>query len=160
MKRTKLHVFTVAALAGMMACGPLALAQDNSTPPPSPPAAPVPGDNGTPPPRPKRIGNQALQAMVEKLSLTPDQKDKVGEAMKVQRDKAIAARQDKTLSEEDKRAKMKEARQQFNETLKGILTSEQYTKFQEIQRNARPGGGAPPPPAAPATPAPPSGDKN
>ncbi len=110
-----------------------------------------------------------MQAALDKLDLTADQKEKAGAAMKTMRDKMMALRTDTTVAQEDKRAKAKEITDAFDTTLKGILTPEQWTKFAEERKNMRPpggrppggggggGAGAPPPPDAPK---PPDASKN
>ncbi|HEY2083994.1 MAG TPA: hypothetical protein VGI88_14525, partial [Verrucomicrobiae bacterium] len=46
----------------------------------------------------------------------------------------------RNADQEDRRAKMQSAREQFDKQMKEILTPEQYTKFQAMPR--RGGGGA------------------
>lgn len=129
------------ALGGLMACGPMARAQDNTTPPPSA----------------RRGRGPNFQAIFDKLDLTDDQKAKVKTVMSDMRDKMTALRDDTSLSREDRQTKMKDIREAADAKLKTILTPEQYTKFLDLRKqqmgNRRPpggGGGAggnPPPPA-------------
>lgn len=78
-----------------------------------------------------------LKKMSDELNLTSDQKSKLQEAFKAQREN----RQDlKDATPEERRAAMKEAREKMDAKLKEILTTEQYTKWQKIRDEIRPGG--------------------
>ena len=139
------------ALGGLMAYAPIAGAQDSTAPKP---ATPPPADGSTPPPRARRgaPGGQ-LQAILNKLDLTDDQKDKVKPIVKDQTEKLSALRADSSLSREDQRAKMKEITDATDVKLKAILTPEQFTKFQDLKKTmGRPGRPAPPAGAGDAAP--------
>lgn len=149
MKATKLNLIAAIALGGLMACGPVALAQDNATPPP-----PAGGDNAQPPPRANRRGG-GIQAMLAKLDLSDDQKTKVKPIVEDHNKQMRDLFQDSTLSREDRRDKMKTINDGTNAKLKDILTADQYTKYLDLQkqmmnrRRGGAGGGTPPPPAKP-----------
>jgi periplasmic protein CpxP/Spy len=142
MKRNKLGILAVLALGGLMACGPIARADDK----PTPPAAGTDAPAATP--RPPR--GRGLQPILDKLDLTADQKEKVKPILADVREKMSGLRD---LSQEDRQAKMKEVMTDADAKLKEILTADQFTKYQELRkqmgRNRGPGG---PAPAAPATP--------
>jgi periplasmic protein CpxP/Spy len=140
MKRNKLSILAVLALGGLMACGPIASAQDTNTPSTPPSANTPPGGRG-----------RRMQAMLDKLDLTPDQKEKVTAAMKEQRDKTTALRADTSIAADDRAPKMKEIRDEFNAKMKTILTPEQYTKFESMQGGRRNGAKAPDAPVAPGS---------
>src|SRR5882724_7967216 len=65
---------------------------------------------------------ERLDKMDEELKLTADQKPKVEAAMKDMGEKMRGLREDTNLSDEDKRAKFREAREAFNKKMKDILT--------------------------------------
>ena len=92
------------------------------------------------PERPERPGGgpgqrgDMLKKMAEELSLTDDQKAKLQEVFKAQREAM------KDLSPEERREKMKESREATNAKVKAILTAEQYAKWEKIRDERRPGG--------------------
>jgi Spy/CpxP family protein refolding chaperone len=75
-----------------------------------------------------------LKKMAEELGLSDEQKAKLGEAFKAQREAM------KDLSPEERREKMKESREAMNAKVKEILTAEQYAKWEKIRDERRPGG--------------------
>jgi hypothetical protein len=146
MKLNKILILA-AFVAGSLFTGGIAVqAQDATNTPPA----------GTPPGGPAarpRGGN--IQALIAQLNLTEDQKPKVKAVFDDQRQKLGDLRADTSLSQDDRRAKMKEIRDGVNTQLKGILTPDQFATWQKIA----PGHRRPtPPPAdssAPTTNAPP-----
>ena len=143
MKTSKL--IAIIALGGLAAFGTVAQAQDATN---TPPAGEHhrPGGPGGP-----RMGGR----MAEELGLSADQKTKFEAIMKDQAEQMKTLRDDTSLSQEDKRAKIKAIREATNDKVKAILTADQYAKYlelQKLQHNRRgpggPGGaGTPPPPA-------------
>jgi Spy/CpxP family protein refolding chaperone len=93
------------------------------------------------------------------LNLTDDQKAKVQPILDAQRTKARAVFQDDSLSQDDKRTKLKAIHDETAAQLKPILTPEQFATWQKMQTRMRrmspPGGNAPAPSAPPAPAAPP-----
>ena len=78
-----------------------------------------------------------LKEMAEKLNLTAEQKTKLQEAFKAQREN----RKDlKDATPEERRAAMKETREAMDAKIKEILTPEQYAKWEKIRQENRPGG--------------------
>lgn len=78
-----------------------------------------------------------LKEMAEKLNLTAEQKTKLQEAFKAQREN----RKDlKDATPEERRAAMKESRDAMDAKIKEILTPEQYAKWEKIRQENRPGG--------------------
>lgn len=134
-------------LAALTAASLLAVnsvnAQDSTTPP---------GASTNAPPRAMRTRPDIAKI----LDLTDDQKAKVQPILDAEREKMRALFQDSSLSQDDRRAKMKAIRDDVNAQLKPILTPEQFEKWQKIstrgRRMAPPPGGAngpaTPPPAA------------
>ena len=147
MKPNKSRILAVIALGGLMVCVPLARAQDK--PAPTPPAAG--GDSNAP--RPPRGGRNAIY---DQLDLSTEQKDKIKPILADQREKMGALRGDTSLSQEDRRAKMKEITDATDAKLKDILTADQFTKLHELRKQMGgrrgQGGGAGGTGGAPAAP--------
>ncbi|MGV3532959.1 MAG: hypothetical protein ACO1QR_11355 [Chthoniobacteraceae bacterium] len=78
-----------------------------------------------------------LKAMKESLTLTDEQAGKVKEVLAKNQEKQKALREDKDLSQEDRRAKMREIYQGMEEQLKPILTPEQMAKYKEQREKRR-----------------------
>lgn len=86
---------------------------------------------------PKQRAEQMTEQMTKDYSLTDDQKEKV---------KALNLDMSQKMSEisgddrEARQAKMQEIRQGYNKELKGVLTDEQYKKYEkaEKERSQRP----------------------
>jgi len=126
-------IFTLAAVvAGSLLAG-MALQAQSST---NAPAA------GGPP----GIRRPNAEQIAKDLGLSDDQKAKVRAALEEQQKKMKDLRADTSLSQEDKRAKVKELRQSFVEKMKEILTADQFEKWQKtMQQRPRLGAGGPPP---------------
>ncbi len=126
------------------------LAQD--TPPSSPPQ----GQSG--PGGPGRGGpeqqQRQLDMMTEQLSLTPDQVTQIKTIQTEGRTRMMAMRDDTSMSQDDKHAKMMSIRQDEQSKVRAVLTDDQKTKYDAMlkQMQARRGGGGyggnggPPPP--------------
>jgi Spy/CpxP family protein refolding chaperone len=132
MKLTKTITLAALVAAGLLA-GTALQAQD--APKDKPAAAPGgPGMRGRP----------NIEQFAKEFNLTEDQKTKVKAAMDDRMEKAKQIRNDTTLSQEDRRAKMKEAQEAFTAKLKEILTADQFEKWQkqvQAQRNRPPQAG-------------------
>ncbi len=83
-----------------------------------------------------------LKALTEQLKLTEDQQTKLKVVLKDQAEKARALRTDTALSQDDRRAKMKEIREKFNAEMKKVLTEEQFKQWEKSRadraKRARP----------------------
>jgi Spy/CpxP family protein refolding chaperone len=96
-------------------------------------------------------GRLTLEAIDKAVTLTDAEKPKVKDAL----DSYTTAMTDAMNADQDERAsKMRAARQDLDTKMKGILTPDQYTKFQPLLKGGRrgagaggAGGGATPPPA-------------
>jgi periplasmic protein CpxP/Spy len=146
MKITK-SLMVTALVAGNLLAWNLALdAQDASnTPPPAPPAGGPPP--GTPPGGPRGMrGGPNLDQLTTALSLTDDQKVKIKPILDAQRQKMTDLRADTSFSQEDRRTKMQAIRQDMADQMKGVLTAEQFGKWQQMSQRTRRNG---PPPGAP-----------
>ncbi len=92
-------------------------------------------------------GGDRLAMMSEQLNLTADQKTKVQAILESERKSLEALREDSSLNQEARRAKMQEIRQSFAGKIREVLTPEQQAKMGEM-RGARgpvgPGAGKAP----------------
>ena len=140
MKTNKL--IAIIALGGLVAFGTLVQAQDATN---TPPAGKHhrPGGPGGPSGDPKA----RMDKLTQELGLSADVKTKFDAIMKDQ------AEQMKALSPEERKTQGKAIREATNDKIKAILTPEQFTKFQELQKNrGGRGGGKPPGGGKPSTP--------
>src|SRR6266852_5346070 len=78
-----------------------------------------------------------LQAAVESLNLTDDQKAKVKDIFTDAKTKKQAVSSDASLSEEQKKAKMKELHSATMAKLNGVLTPEQQTELKTKMEAAK-----------------------
>jgi len=114
---------------------------------------PVPKPN-----RPVTIDRSA--ALANFLKLSDDQREKVKPILEEELEQQRALRQDKTVTPENRMAKIKEIRESTSAKVKPILNDEQWQKWDRM-RNAKPrtatagGAAAPAAPGAPAAPKPP-----
>ena len=128
MKLTKTFAL-VALVAGNLLAGNTALqAQDNTNTPPA----------GTPPGGSGMRGRPNFEAISKQLELTDDQKPKVKAVLEDLQKQSRELRQDTSLSQEDRHAKMKEIRDGASAKLKDILTADQFAKWQKIGQRQRP----------------------
>jgi Spy/CpxP family protein refolding chaperone len=140
MKMTKVSLIAALALGGLLAGATVSFAQDNGTN--NPPHRGRPGMMGI---------DQRVEHMAKQLNLTDAQKPKVKAILEASEKKMQELHADTSLSQEDRRTKMRAIMEDQHKDIKAILTPEQAEKFPAL----RPGGpGRPPgPPAAPAAPA-------
>ena len=120
------------------------MAQDAA--PPAPPAGQMRGGPG---PR-----GDMVEMLTKKLNLTPDQVTQVKAINADAMTQAKAARDDSSLSQADMRSKMMDIHKASQDKIRGLLTTDQQTKFDALQAEMREhrghhGGGAPPPPPPP-----------
>ena len=90
--------------------------------------------------RQQEMMKQRAEKMKTHLGLTDEQSAKLDKSRKEMGDKMKAIRENKSLSEEQKRTQIKELGQKQKENLKSILTEEQLKKFKEEKRQG-PGRG-------------------
>ncbi len=129
------------ALAVTLSSVPALRAQDmNSapaTPPPpadsSAPAPAAPADDTAPKPK-KHAGGSArmLNMLTEKLSLTDDQKPKVGAILKDQMAQMKTIHDDTTLSDDDRKAKITALNASTKTQIRALLTDDQKTTFDAL----------------------------
>jgi protein CpxP len=106
-------------------------------------------------------GERMVQAIIERVGLDADQAAKVKAIFQKQREAGQPVWNDASLSQEQKREKMRAMREESNKEIRALLTPEQQTKFdavlKEMQQHRPPGGGrggpggqdGPPPPPPP-----------
>jgi protein CpxP len=123
---------TVAALAlgAVIMLSPSARAQDTAPSTNQPPA----GAGGG------RQRGMNIQRLKTQLNLTDDQVTKLTPILKDRQDQMMALRNDTTLSQEDRRAKMKDIADAINAKVKAILDPDQFTKWQQMQTRRRQAG--------------------
>jgi hypothetical protein len=117
-----------------------ALAQDN-TPNAEPSVSPANPGTQEPSPSKQRRANpdKMKQRQLERLQriaqITPDQQTKITPIISKFVDQLVAVRNDSSLQPEEKKARQKELRKQYNRELASLLTSEQ----KQALKNARAG---------------------
>jgi len=120
---------TLSLLAlGLIAAAPVARSQD-APPPPPPPGdqPPAPGDQPPPPEHPH--GHDMVGPLKKALNLTPDQVTQVIAIFGKQREAMESMRDDDSLSDEDRHAKMKELMKSSHDQIRALLTAAQQKTF-------------------------------
>jgi Spy/CpxP family protein refolding chaperone len=84
-----------------------------------------------------RTPEEQLKAMKENLKLSDEQVEKLKPVLAKNQEKVKALREDQSLSQDDRRTKMRELYQGMEEELKPILTPEQQTKWKEEREKRR-----------------------
>jgi Spy/CpxP family protein refolding chaperone len=79
--------------------------------------------------------DERVQMLTKQLDLTPEQQPKVRSILEEQQKQLTALRQNSSMSEEDRRAKMQEIHRSGMEQIRGILTPEQQQKMQQMRQN-------------------------
>jgi periplasmic protein CpxP/Spy len=139
MKTNKITLIAALAVGGLLVLGTALRAQDSTNTPPSNPPA------GSPPPGgPGMRGRPNFDQIAKRLELTDDQKPQVKAIFDDQMQKMGDLRADDSLSQEDRRARMKSIREDTDTKLKAILTPEQFEKWQKMPRLRGPRNVPPP----------------
>jgi Spy/CpxP family protein refolding chaperone len=131
MKIAKFNLTAVLALGALLACTNLVSAQD--------------AKNGNENKGKKRGANveQQLQRMDQELKLSDEQKTKLKAVFEEGNKKRQEFMRDNSVAREDRREKMQALMKEQNEKIKGILTAEQWQKWekarQEMRKNGRQG---------------------
>lgn len=113
-----------------------------ATPPPAAPAAAL------------RPGDKFAALIAEKLGLSPEQKSKIDALRQAQRTALDAVAADKSLSDDDRRAKMRGIFASHREQMKAVLTPEQQEKVAAVRDGFRAGRRGGPQPFGQAKPDP------
>ena len=95
-----------------------------------------------------------LDLLTKELNLTQDQQDKIKPILEDQQKQMEALRNDSSVQGQDRFAKMRDIRKDHMDQIRNVLTSDQQTKFDEMQkrmmerggRRGQGGGGNPPQP--------------
>ena len=77
--------------------------------------------------------NGRLQRLSQALDLTDDQKTKLKPILESEWQEMKPIRQDASLTKDQKRAKMKEIHEKYQEQISGVLTPEQQEKLKKVQ---------------------------
>lgn len=129
MKFTKTSM-AVIAMAGLLAFSSSASAQTNAPPAGGRQGAGRQGGRG-------QGVEQQMTRLTEQLKLTDEQKPKVKAVLDEQDKKIMELRGNTGTAPEDRRAKLQSIREDSNKKLKEVLTAEQFTKYEELQRQQR-----------------------
>jgi protein CpxP len=112
---------------------PFAAAQDNPPPPPSDQQGPPSHENGGwhhgPPPDPA----QRTKDLTKQLNLTADQQTKAQSIFESEHSKMDSIRQDDSLSQDDRHAKMMEIHKGTDTQIRALLDPDQQKKWDEMQ---------------------------
>jgi protein CpxP len=128
--------FLILVAAGIMTlAATFAAAQDNQSTPPSPSndqQSSMGGDNGH-----RHHGQpdpaERTRELTKKLKLTSDQQTKVQAVLQSEHTQMESLRQDSSLSQQDRRAKMMDIHQSGDAQIRGLLDSTQQAKWDEMQ---------------------------
>jgi Spy/CpxP family protein refolding chaperone len=82
----------------------------------------------------------SIEMLVEQLSLSKEQAEKLKPVLEAQRAKMEALRADESLSQDDRRARMRSIREEGDAAIGAVLTPEQKKKWEEARANRGPGG--------------------
>jgi len=133
-------------MLSLVAIAPQARAQDASTATPAAPHAKGPG------------GARQLDMLAKRLNLTDDQKTKVAAILKDQMTQMMALRDNESLSQDDRRAKMMSMRKDVMAKIRAVLTPDQQATFDKLpamggwsRGKKKADSDAPAPAAAPTT---------
>lgn len=124
MKTNKYSVLAALALGSLLAFGFAARAQDQTN---SPPAR---GQRGA-------QLREHLAKVAQELNLTDEQKSKVRAVLQEDREKLQALRADTSLTPAQRKTQLKQIRDDINAKMKGILTAEQYEKWQKMREERK-----------------------
>jgi protein CpxP len=133
MKTNKLQIFSLIALGAFIGLTPMVRADDAPATPP-----PAAGD-GTSGAAGHANRHAALDKFLDSINATADQKEQLKPIFKGQAEQVKALRQDTSLSSDDRKAKHKEIMESTSTKVKGVLTADQYTKYQEFMKTQGPG---------------------
>jgi periplasmic protein CpxP/Spy len=146
MKTNKMTVPAILALGGLMAFGTMARGQaTNSAPPPAEkkietPPANAEAKTGTATPKAEAAASPAavdLAKLEAEVGLTEDQKTQVAVLLRQTHEMRRAVRNDTSLTDEEKKAKMRTIVPEINGKIKALMSEEQYAKWQTLQAARR-----------------------
>ena len=126
LRKAGVRVAAIALFTGALCALPM-MAQDTA------PAAP----QGQMEPRGRDMHSRQLEMLTQKLNLTADQQSKVKDIDEDTGKQMMAVRNDTSLSQDDKRAKMMDIRKSSQEKIRALLTDDQKTKYDAMQAEMR-----------------------
>lgn len=85
----------------------------------------------------RREAQKRLQARIEELGLTPEQKEKLTPVLRSEREKLTALRDDETLTPRDRLRKLQTIRDETTPQVKAILTPEQFAHWEKSRDQER-----------------------
>ena len=85
----------------------------------------------------RREAQKRLQARIEELGLTPEQKEKIIPVLRSEREKLTALRDDETLTPRDRLRKLQTIRDETTPQVKAILTPEQFARWEHSRDQER-----------------------
>ncbi len=77
------------------------------------------------------------EAWIKEIGVSDEQLAKIREATREQGEKSREIRSNTALTQEERRAKTQEGREALTAKIKGILTPEQYTKYEKLMEQRR-----------------------
>lgn len=80
---------------------------------------------------------EPLRSPSKTLNLTADQQTKIKPILEDHRTQAQALMKDDSLSQDDKRTKMRSLRESTNSKIRDVLTDDQKKQFDEMQQQMR-----------------------
>ncbi|HVT74096.1 MAG TPA: hypothetical protein VHD61_13255 [Lacunisphaera sp.] len=146
-------------LAGLAVLSTPLLRADDAPPPPSDQPEHGPGGPGR---GGRRDPGAMMDRLAKRLGLSDEQQAKWKDIAQQEKAALDALRDDKTVAKEDRWAKFRDIRQQYQDQRRAVLTADQQKQFDEMQAKMRERGGrrrgdwkpkddeskeAPPPPA-------------
>jgi periplasmic protein CpxP/Spy len=123
MKLSKMGLLAALTLGGLVVCSNMALAQDAKDG--------KKGGKGRP------TVEQQMERMTEQLTLTDAQKPKVKAVLEESQKKRQEMFNDSSVPQDQRREKMQALMKDQDAKLKGILTTEQYDKWQKAREEMR-----------------------
>lgn len=81
--------------------------------------------------------NQQVKRLTKELKLTSDQQSQILPILTDRASKVDAIRADTSLTQDDRRSKMKSLREESETKIKAILTDEQKQKYDQMQQHMR-----------------------
>ncbi|MFM8337306.1 MAG: hypothetical protein ACKODK_17250 [Opitutaceae bacterium] len=85
----------------------------------------------------RREAQRRLQARIDDLGLTAEQKEKLTPVLRSEREKLTALRDDETLTPRDRLRKLQTIRDETTPQVKAILTPEQFARWEKSRDEER-----------------------
>jgi septal ring factor EnvC (AmiA/AmiB activator) len=89
--------------------------------------------------RQQQTPQERLDQLAKDLKLTAEEKAKVEPLLKKQGEQMRELRQDQSLSREDRTAKMRKIREDFEAEMKKVLPADKFEQFKKLQEQRGPG---------------------